>query len=165
METHHEGVDVSDAFYVNGVEVLSGSALSINGVEVLSNVANLHAIKKIVKVPLVPATGNTAGSLLAWANPEGVPIMVTRFILDITTPATGAATADFGVAADGATSSDTLVDGVDIGSAAIVADNIDGGGTNGKSFAKMTASQYITGSQSASSVGLVGNAYIEYFIP
>ena len=85
-------------------------------------------------------------------------------MLNITTPATGAANADAGIAADGSTSSDTLLDGVDIGSAAALFDNNepDEQGTNGKASQLWGSSQYLTVTPSASAAGLVGYAYIEY---
>lgn len=117
-------------------------------------------------VALGVATG--AGGLLAWQNPEDVAIIVTGIILDITTPATGVATADFGAAASAATSSDTLLDGVDIGTAAGVFDNFENQGTNGKASVRVAenggAADFVTGSASADPAGLVGRAHISYIL-
>lgn len=117
-------------------------------------------------VALAAATG--AGGILAWQNPEDRPIIVTRIVLDVTTKSTGAATADFGPAANATTSSDTLLDGVDVGTAAGVFDNIENQGTNGKSTARLDenggTTDYITGSGVADPAGLVGNAYIWYVV-
>ena len=87
---------------------------------------------------------------------------MTKLILDITTEATGAATVDAGIAANGTTSADNLIDGADVGSAADVIDNIDNQGTNGKASQKWGSSQYLTITPSATLAGLVGYAYIEY---
>jgi len=114
------------------------------------------------KVALTAVEGTTAGGALSLANPEGVDLIVTRLILDITTEATGAATVDAGIAANGTTSADNLIDGGDVGSAAAVLDNIENGGTNGKAAIKWEDSQYLTITASATLAGLVGNAYIEY---
>ena len=114
------------------------------------------------KVALTAATDTTAGGVLSLANPEGVDLIVTRLVLDITTEATGAATVDGGIAANGTTSSDTLIDGADVGTAAGVFDNIENGGTNGKAAARWDSDEYLTITASATLAGLVGNAYIEY---
>lgn len=115
-----------------------------------------------LKVALV-AGGNTAGSVLALANPEGAQLLITRVILNVTTGAGGAFTADCGVAANGTTSSDTLLDGVSIVAASVV-DNINNGGTNGKARQLWGASEYITITPSASiaATAFAGNAYIQW---
>lgn len=107
-------------------------------------------------------TGTGAGGVLALANPEGVTLLITRLTLHITTPATGTPTVDSGVAANGSTSSDTLIDGQTVGDAAKVLDNIDDQGTNGQATEEWGASEYLTISASADPAGLVGYAYIEY---
>ena len=132
---------------------------------------HLDSQPKIVKLPInggvaITATSHAAGDHgISWKNPEGEDIIVECIVLDVTTAATGSATIDIGVAADGTTGSDTLLDGVDVGSAAILATSGANGGTNGKTFQPMTSTQYITGDGSASLAGLVGNIWIKYFIP
>jgi len=126
---------------------------------------------KVVKLPInggvaIVAVTHAAGDHgIAWKNPEGEDIIVECVVLDVTTAATGSATFDIGVAADGTTGSDTLFDAVDVGSAAILATNGVNGGTNGKTMVPMTSSQYITGDASASVAGLVGNIWIKYWVP
>lgn len=114
------------------------------------------------KVALTAVAGTTAGGALSLANPEGADLIVTDLILDITTEATGAATVDAGIAANGTTSSDTLLDGADVGTAAAVLNNVDHAGTNGNKCAKWGANQYLTITASATLAGLVGNAYIKW---
>lgn len=118
--------------------------------------------KGAYKVALTAATTNAAGGVLSLANPEGAAIIVTRLVLDITTNSTGAATVDAGIAADGSTSADNLIDGQSVATAAKVLDNISDGGTNGKARQKWGATQYLTITASATTAGMVGNAYIEY---
>lgn len=113
------------------------------------------------KAALTAVTGTTGGGALSLANPEGEDILVTRLILDITTQSTGAATVDAGIAADGVTSSDTLIDGKSVATAGVF-DNTEDGGTNGKGVVKWGAAQFLTITASATLAGLVGNAYIEY---
>lgn len=114
------------------------------------------------KVALTAATDTTAGGVLSLANPEGVPLIVTRLVIDVTTPSSGAAAIDAGIAANGTTSSDTLIDGASVATAAKVLDNVSDGGTNGKARQKWGASQFLTITASASAAGMVANAYIEY---
>jgi hypothetical protein len=102
-----------------------------------------------------------AGGILALANPEGADLIVTRVVLDKTVQSTGAATADIGIAANGSTSSDTLMDGVSLQGAGPV-DNISDVGTNGKARQRWNSGQFLTITGSATSVGLVGRLYIEY---
>ena len=118
--------------------------------------------KGAYKVALTAVTGTTAGGVVSLLNPEGADLIITRLIVVVTTKSTGAATCDFGVAANGTTSSDILLDGVDVGTAAGTFDNVENQGTNGKSAVKWSSTQYLTGTASASLAGLVGNAYIEY---
>jgi hypothetical protein len=107
---------------------------------------------------LTAATTTSGGDMLNLANPEGEDLLITRFILNITTEATGAANADAGVAATG-TSDDTLLDGVDIGTAAAIFDNI---GDSGEAVLEWGSDEYVTVTPSATAAGLVGKYYIEY---
>jgi hypothetical protein len=122
-----------------------------------------------IRTAVVALTEDTgAGGMLAWQNPEDRPIIVIRLVLDITTEATGAAIANFGPAANATTSNDTLIDGVDIGTAAGVFDNIEDQGTNGTSRAKLDenggTTDYLTGSAESDPADLVGTAYIWYIV-
>jgi len=119
---------------------------------------------KWVKVDL--AGGSANAFAFAWQNPENSKIIVDRVILRITTPGASGATMDIGVAADGATNGDNLIDGVDISSAGIF-DNISDAGTNGKSRQvvdeKGGTNDYITGQiLGADSPDLAGSVYIHY---
>jgi len=115
------------------------------------------------KVALTAATTTTGGDALNLLNPEGVDLIVTRLILDITTEATGAATVDAGITTT-LTSSDTLIDGADVGTAAAVFDSTDetDSGTDGKCGRRWESDEYLTITPSATLAGLVGNAYIQY---
>lgn len=124
-------------------------------------VADGRRYTQTVRVPL-SAAADTAGAILAWANPEGVAIIVTDLMLDITTQSSGACTVDAGVAADGTTLNDTLIDGVSV-AATGVKNSQKHAGTNGVGAARVGATQYITASTASGAVaGLVGNAYITY---
>ena len=68
------------------------------------------------RAALTAATTTTGGDALNLLNPEGVDLIVTRLILDITTEATGSATVDCGITTT-LTSADTLLDGANVGAA------------------------------------------------
>jgi len=102
------------------------------------------------------------GGMLSVANPLGVPLIILDMIVDVTTQATGAATADVGVAANGTTSSDTILDGIDIGTGVNIFNPANDGGTNGKKIRKWAITEFVTGTASLDSTGLVGKAHIKY---
>lgn len=115
----------------------------------------------LARVALTAATVTDGGAVLSVANPEGIDLLITRFILNVTTQSSGAATVDAGIAANGTTSNDTLIDGKSVATAGVF-DNIEDQGTNGKSTVKWGASQYLTVTASATVAGLVGEALIQY---
>lgn len=113
-------------------------------------------------VPLTAGTTTTGGDILNWT--PGVACYVYDVLLDVTTAATGVATADFGYAATG-TSDDKFIDGVDIGTAAIfttATKQLIAATGNAAGTAKLTASQFVTGTPSATAAGLVGTVQIIY---
>jgi hypothetical protein len=108
------------------------------------------------------AAADTGGGVFAW-NP-GVACIVTRVVLHVTTESDAACTLDIGIAANGTTLNDTLIDGVDVGTAAGIFDNIEDAGTNGLARLAVTATQYLTASKaSGAAAGLVGYAYVHYY--
>ena len=119
---------------------------------------------KVARVAL--AAADTGGGVFSWQNPEGAAIVVERLVVDVTTDATGACTVDAGTTPTSATTlSDNLIDGLDVGAAAGTFDSITDKGTNGKSRQKLAAGKWVTGSvASGASAGLVGYAYILYFV-
>lgn len=121
---------------------------------------------RTARVALATDTGNAG--MLSWQNPEEYPIIIQRLMLDITTEATGAAIANFGSDADGTGTSDDLIDGVDIGAAAGVFDNIDDAGVSGGSTVRLDAkggtTDFLTGTAESDPAGLVGFAYIQYWV-
>lgn len=110
----------------------------------------------LLKYALTAVTGTTAGGILSKANPFGESVIVEHFFLDITTGSTGAANGDYGIAADGTTSSDTLIDGQTHSVVKIVSSLVNNG-TNG-GVRKWGATEYITGTASATMAGVVGTA-------
>jgi hypothetical protein len=108
---------------------------------------------------------DTGGGVFAWQNPESVSIVISKVIVDVTTVATGACTVDVGAQATGATtSSDNLIDGIDVHTATGLLGQADGDGTtNSKLQQKLAAGKWVTGSKaSGAAAGLAGFAYIHY---
>lgn len=118
---------------------------------------------KLDKLVLIPADA-AAIQGAAWPNPAGVDIIVLAVIINLTTEATGAATADVGIAANATTASDTIMDGIDIGAAAAVFNSASDAGTNGGMARLMTATQFITVDAVADDTGLVGDMYIVWVV-
>ena len=113
-----------------------------------------------IKLPL--AALDTKGGVVKILNPYGVQVLITRAILDVTTKTTGVCTLDIGVDADGATGDDTLLDGIDVGTAAILTSNLETPGTNGEFEVKWGATQYVVASMaSGAAAGAAGSLYLD----
>lgn len=161
--------DVNTGLNSDGADVVS---LVAGGVEVLRvnssaapmALSSTYKLPQIVEVPL--AAVDTAGGVFAWQNPTGVDIIVNRVTIRTTTESTGACTLDVGTTATSATTlSDNLIDGLSVASAAGVFDNLGNAGTNGKTRHTLAAGKWVTASvASGASAGLVGSAFIEYFV-
>ncbi len=107
-------------------------------------------------------TGAAAGDLAAVLNPTGEAVIITRCIVNITTGSTGASTLDIGIAANGTTLNDTLVDGLS-GATAGVYDNIEHGGSNGLAVKLWGATEYLTASEaSGDTTGLEGELIVQW---
>lgn len=120
----------------------------------------MSAQKGAYAVDLAAVSGN--GGVASIANPEGADLYITRVILHVVTPSAGAATVDAGIAANGTTSSDNLIDGKTVATAGVF-DNLIDGGSNGKAGQKWASGQYLTTTQASGDVtGLVGQILIEY---
>lgn len=119
---------------------------------------------KIARVPIIGVAATTGGGIFAWQNPENVPIIIGKFEIDITTPSTGAAAGSFGTGATATTSSANLIDSYALATAAAVINNSANPGANGKGVQKLPVGQYVTGTGAATTVGLVGTAYIHYYL-
>lgn len=133
--------------------------------DVIANGMRVGSSYRQPSVAVVPlAAVDTAGGLFSWQNPESGAIIIDRVELDVTTAAAGVATADIGTTAtSGTTSTDNLIDGLDVNTAAGVFDNLGNAGTNGKTRQKLAAGKWVTGSKATGTLaGIVGNAYIFY---
>lgn len=117
-----------------------------------------------IRSKALSGAADTGGAVGAWQNPESGTIVINRLEVVVSTVATGACTIDAGTTAVGATtSSDNLIDGLDVNAATGLFDNYTEKGTNGKSRQTLAAGKWITFSRaSGASAGLVGTAYIHY---
>lgn len=104
------------------------------------------------------AAADTGGGVLSVANPCTGPWLVRSVFLTTTTKSTGACTVDVGVAANGTTLNDGLIDGLDVGTATVTrANNFANAGTNGKAAQQGAAGTSLTASvATGASAGLVG---------
>lgn len=125
-------------------------------------------VSQVVKVPLSGATIHAGtGGVVAWAIPSTCAIMIERVVLDVTTAATdGVCTLDIGYTASSATTtSDSLLDGVDVGAGVAVYDSMNAAldsGANAKAQ-KGAAGKWITiDEKTGDATGLVANLYIHY---
>ncbi|MDX1976469.1 MAG: hypothetical protein SFT94_02240 [Pseudanabaenaceae cyanobacterium bins.68] len=156
---------------IEGIGSITASAAEINildGVTATTAELNLldpdvapayHKIPRVVKKPLNAV--DTAGGL--FSHSFGVAVIVSRVILNVTTQSTAACTVDIGVAANGTTLNDGLIDGLSVAATGTF-DNLLNAGTNGRSRQAVGSTQFVTGSvASGASAGLVGTAYIEFF--
>ena len=118
----------------------------------------------ICEVVAISGAALQAANLTLWTAPAAA--IIERVILDVTTVATGACTVDIGYAtASATTSSDTLLDGVDVNAAIAVFDSMNAAldsGANAKAQ-KAASGKWITAdSASGDATGLVANVYIYY---
>jgi hypothetical protein len=143
-----------------GSEWVVGGTLTLNGTLAVANGAVVSGLPRVTKVAL--SAGTAAGGVLSWANPAGASIIVHNIAIDITTGSSVASTIDVGVAANGATLSDTLIDGVS-GATAGVFNSATNAGTNGRMSRKVASTEFVTASQASGTVtGLAGSAYITW---
>lgn len=103
----------------------------------------------------------TGGAIAGILNPEGRALLVLGLAIYKSTPSTGAANVDAGIAADATTSSDTLIDGAALNGAGTLCTGANAG-TNGKVGQVWGATQYLTLTGSADSSGLVGDCTVFY---
>lgn len=128
----------------------------------------------VAVVPLLGVAATTGGAVGSWVPPQGgTGIVVKRCVANITTKSTGAANLSVGVAANATTSGTNLIPATAVGSAAVVLDSITTqiiaataaeSGIQNLAIA-MAAGGAVTFTGSATTVGLVGTAFIEYYQP
>jgi hypothetical protein len=150
-------------YFKNGIEVPQGK-MYMDGVAVTPSAAELNrgAMKKVTGAL---AAVDTGGGVFSWQNPESGPILIKHVVLKVTTKTTGACAIDVGTTSTSATtSSDTLIDGVDVNAATGTFTNDESAGTNGKPQKRLESGKWVTASVSGggASAGLVGTYEIYY---
>ena len=99
---------------------------------------------------------DSAGGVFAEENTYGTDLVVTRVLIAVTTGTSGACELDIGVAADGTTKAENLMDALDVSDAGVF-DNITDGGSAGKSRQKLASGEFVTATaDTGASAGLVG---------
>lgn len=100
---------------------------------------------------------DSGGGVIGLTNSYGTTLVVTRIILMVTTPSSGACAIDIGTTSTSiTTSSNNLIDGLSIAAAGVF-DNISAAGTDGVSVQKWPSGSFLTASRvSGASSGLVG---------
>ena len=100
-------------------------------------------------------TANTGGGVASALNPEAADLIITDFVIDVTTAPTGASlTADAGIAATATGSDNTLIAAADLSAVGMVAAG---------NPVEWPSGEYLTVSRTAGgAAGLVGYAYVKY---
>ena len=104
------------------------------------------------------AASDAVAGVFQLENTYGSDLVVDRAIIHITTATAGACTIDIGVASDGVTSADNLLDGID-GTSTGATDNIKSmdDGSNGRSVMTWRSGEFINASRATgATAGLVG---------
>lgn len=115
------------------------------------------------RVALADGSAGT-GDIASVANPEGVALGIVGTRLYITTPSAEASTINVGIAANGTTSSDTLIDGLSGATAGFYGSGKNGG-TNGKLEQLWGPTQFVTASEATGDVAdLEGWLMIDYVL-
>lgn len=148
------------------LNILDGVTATTAQINTLAGVAFDRSIKVAKTALSGTAIHAAAGGVVAWQNPEATAILIDRTFVDVTTVATGACTLDVGTTAvDATTTSDNLLDGIDVNTAIGLFDNITNAGTNGKARQKLAAGKWVTvDEKTGDATGLVGNLYVFYIL-
>lgn len=116
-----------------------------------------------LEIPLTGALLFAGGEVAGFLNPEGVPLIIVDAKLYVTTPSTGVANLNVGIAAAATTSDTDMINALAVN-----------GAVTGLAYHGMTAlaakgaaqvwgaTEYITASGSASTVGFVGKLFVRY---
>jgi len=146
------------------VEIAQTLELSVKGW--WNEAGGTGSVRQMERYKIALAALDTGGGVLNFSNPWGVECLV-NIIVNVKTKATSACTVDIGVAATG-TSDDSLIDGLDINTAAGVYSNKNEAwlaapnSTAGVADVVLGAVQYVTISKaSGAAAGTAGYAYVE----
>lgn len=137
---------------------------------VIDGVAYSAANDRQIITEVVAVNGTTvhaasSGIINLWTAPAAA--IIQRVMLDVTTVATGACTLDIGYHVTTLTTSDTLLDGIDVNGATGLFDSMNAAldtGANAKAQ-KAASGGFITlDEKTGDATGMVANAYIQYIL-
>lgn len=98
-----------------------------------------------------------------WTNPTSGSILVMGVDINVTTTSGASGTLDIGTAAGATTTSDNLLDGVNVAAATGWKSSAVAGGTNGLGVGSLASGQFITCTISAGTAGsLAGSGYVTW---
>lgn len=118
-----------------------------------------------LEIPLVGNLLFAGGEIAAFYNPEGMPLVITDVKLYVDTPSTGGCNLSAGCNASATTADTDLINALAINGAITgVAYHGMTAYTNEGAVKVWAATEYITVSGSASSVGFTGRLFIDYIL-
>jgi hypothetical protein len=165
-QTNFSGpINSTAGFMIDGTQITS-TAAELNAIATAGGA--LHPLDRAIKCDVVAITGAAlqAANLTLWTAPAKCHIL--RVCLEVTTIATAACTVDIGYTATSATtSSDTLLDGIDVNAATGLFDSMNAAldaGANAKAQLAASGKWITADSASGDATGLVANAYIYYVL-
>ena len=113
-------------------------------------------------IDISQAAAVATGVYRATANPFGQDVLILGVTLRLTTPSTGASTADIGVAANAATVNDGLIDGLSLAAGGLFT-NAEDAGTNGEQTMVWATTQFLNVAEATGDVsGVVGQLIVQY---
>lgn len=124
--------------------------------------------KGALAIDITGVASTDAGGVGALANPEGVSLLITKATFYFATPSTSAANLGVGIAADATTKATDILNDLDVNGVAA------GSWYNGHARqntaktaisapAVWTTTKYLTFTGSATTAGLTGTLYLEYY--
>ena len=154
---------ITEARLIGQVFLASGEVLA--NADELNNAGRYSRSQKVFVGDLAVAAAADA-IVFSWTNSEGVAVIVTRVIVDVTTAGgTATATLDVGSAANATTGSNNLVTGADLNAIAIH-DTLDIAGVGVATFKKVANGHCVNGqAKTEKAETLVGKYYIFYAVP
>lgn len=153
------GLDKKGSKFPNGINV-PNNKMFIDDTAITATAAEINrgAFKKVTGALETPDT------IFSWQNPESGPILVQHLVINVTKAASADCTIDCGTTDTSATTtSDNLIDGLDVNAATGTFTNDESAGTYGKPFKRLAPGEWVTGSKSTGdAAGLEGTYEIYY---
>lgn len=142
----------------SGPVTITNPPLTVGDIEI-EDLNEVSVVPQLVKLGSISGATST-GVKLGVANPYGANILIHGVFLVVTTQSTNANTVDIGVAANGTTSNDTLIDGASTqGTAPFVLNDQKNAGTNGAGARLWSSTTFVTVNANTDATGLVADLY------